>query len=58
MGNPAGLPGFFRSKLMRSTLLVGGLATLAGYFALLIFIHGSKTAFVAVSPVITTSSSI
>jgi hypothetical protein len=37
--------GFFRVELMRGALLMRGLASLAGYFTLLLFVHGSKTAF-------------
>src|SRR6185437_6207905 len=36
-------PGFIRIKFVRRSLLMRSLAALAGYFPLLVFIHGSKT---------------
>jgi hypothetical protein len=38
----ASLPGFLGSKLMRAARTMSGLAALAGNFALLVPIHGSK----------------
>jgi hypothetical protein len=44
---PAGFTSLFGCELMRGTFFMRGLAAFAGYLALLVFIHGSKTATAA-----------
>jgi hypothetical protein len=42
MRNPASFPAFFRVELVRSSLLMSRLSTLAGNCALFFLVHGSK----------------
>jgi hypothetical protein len=42
--------GFFRSELMCSALLMGGLAALAGNFPLFLFVHRRKSALISHNP--------
>jgi hypothetical protein len=41
---PTSIPGLFRTELVRSSLFVGGFATLAGDFALLSLVHSRESA--------------
>jgi hypothetical protein len=56
---PASHASFFRIKFVCRSFLMRCLASLAGYRALLIFIHGSKATFaLSATPAIATSLSI